>query len=177
MAARGFIELLRLADRGRQKQLGGTEAQINRWSGIAFTMSGFNFIAPLGEVAEVIPVPAYSGVPNARQWMRGLANVRGQLLPLTDLPSFLQLPAKEVVRQNQSKVIIVDHAAHYCGLMVDQVLGIQHFNKQSYFSTTVDLPANLVPYVSGRFEQQGKSWNVFLFSQLVKDQRFLSASE
>ncbi len=177
MAARGFIELLRLADRGRQKQLGGTEAQINRWSGIAFSMSGFNFIAPLGEVAEVIPVPSFSSVPNAKQWMRGLANVRGQLLPLTDLSSFLQLPAKEAVRQTQSKVIIIDHASYYCGLVVDQVLGIQHFNKQSYFAATPDLPASLSPYVKGRFEQHGKPWNVFLFSQLIKDQRFLSASE
>ena len=177
MAARGFIELLRLADRGRQKQLGGTEAQINRWSGIAFTVSGLHFIAPLGEVAEVIPVPSYSGVPNAKHWLRGLANVRGQLLPLTDLSSFLQLPVKDTVRQSQSKVIIIDHVSCYCGLIVDQVLGIQHFNKQSYFGTAANLPASLAPYVSGRFEQHGKPWNVFLFSQLVKDQHFLSASE
>lgn len=176
MAARGFIELLRLADRGRQKQLGGTEAQVNRWSGIAFTVSGLHFIAPLGEVAEVIPVPSSTPVPNAGHWMRGLANVRGQLLPLTDLSEFLQLPAKETVRQSQSKVIIIDHASCYCGLIVDQVLGMQHFNKQSYFGTT-SLPASVLPYVSGRFEQHGKPWNVFLFSQLVKDQRFLNASE
>ncbi len=177
MAARGFIELLRLADRGRQKQLGGTEAQINRWSGIAFTLSGFNFVAPLGEVAEVIPVPTCTGVPNAKKWMRGLANVRGQLLPLTDLPMFLQLPAKEGTRQAQSKVIIIDHAAHYSGLLVDQVLGIQHFNKQSYFNSNVNVPETMKPYVQGYFDQHGQQWHIFLFSQLVKDQRFLIASE
>ena len=134
MAARGFIELLRLADYGRQRQQGGQENENTRWSGIAFSFAGYQFVAPLGEVAEVIPVPSSTTVPSAKSWIRGLANVRGRLLPLTDLAIFLSLPETELSKL--SKVMIIDQPSNYGGVIVDQVMGIQHFNKQSYFSSS-----------------------------------------
>ncbi|XID75663.1 chemotaxis protein CheW [Alkanindiges sp. WGS2144] len=174
MAARGFIELLRLADYGRQRQQGGQENENVRWSGIAFSFAGYQFVAPLGEVAEVVPVPASTTVPSAKPWMRGLANVRGRLLPLTDLAIFLQLPETELSRL--SKVMIIDQAAHYSGVIVDQVMGIQHFNKQSYFGSNPQLPEVLAQYTHGYFERQGQQWHVFLLSKLVQDQTYLNAS-
>jgi twitching motility protein PilI len=42
------------------------------------------------EVREVLMVPpAITRVPGAKSWVRGLANVRGHLLPLVDLREFL----------------------------------------------------------------------------------------
>jgi twitching motility protein PilI len=174
MAARGFIELLRLADHGRQMQQGGKKLEGGRWSGIAFSVAGFDFVAPLGEVAEVIPVPHSTAVPQTKKWLYGLANVRGRLLPLTDLSLFLNLNPIESARQN--KVIIVDQSTVYNGLIVDQVLGIQHFNKQSYFGHNTQLPKSIAHYTQGYFDQQGRQWHVFLFSQLMQDHDFLNAS-
>lgn len=174
MAARGFIELLRLADYGRQRQQGGQENENTRWSGIAFSFAGYQFVAPLGEVAEVIPVPSSTIVPSAKSWIRGLANVRGRLLPLTDLAIFLSLPETELSKL--SKVMIIDQPSSYGGIMVDQVMGIQHFNKQSYFSSSSQLPDALAQYASGYFERQGQQWHVFLFSKLIQDQAYLNAS-
>jgi twitching motility protein PilI len=174
MAARGFIELLRLADYGRQRQQGGQENQNTRWSGIAFRFAGHQFIAPLGEVAEVIPVPRSTTIPSAKRWMRGLANVRGRLLPLTDLAQFLHMPETELTRL--SKVMIIDQPNNYGGVIVDQVIGIHHFNKHSYFSSNAQLPDALAQYTSGYFERHGQQWHVFLFSKLVQDQAYLNAS-
>lgn len=175
MAARGFIELLRLADHGRRMQQdGGQELQGGRWSGIAFSVAGFDFVAPLGEVAEVIPVPSSTPVPQTKEWMSGLANVRGRLLPLTDLSLFLTLNPIESARHN--KVIIVDQAAIYSGVVVDQVFGIQHFNKQSYFGDNKQLPSQISAYTQGYFDQQGRQWHVLLFSQLMQNHEFLNAS-
>lgn len=174
MAARGFIELLRLADYGRQKQQGVQESQDARWSGIGFTFAGFQFLAPLGEVAEVIPVPSSTAIPSVQPWMQGLANVRGRLLPLTSLAIFLQMP--EVAVTASSKVMIIDQPSIYGGVIVDQVVGIQHFNKRSYFSSNTQLPANLSKYTGGYFERQGQRWHIFLFSKLIEDQAYLNAS-
>ncbi len=174
MAARGFIELLRLADYGRQRQQGGQENENTRWSGIAFGFAGYQFVAPLGEVAEVIPVPSSTTVPSAQSWIRGLSNVRGRLLPLTDLAIFMALPESEISKL--SKVMIIDQPTIYGGVIVDQVMGIQHFNKQSYFSSNSQLPDTFAQYTSGYFERQGQQWHVFLFSKLVKDQAYLNAS-
>lgn len=59
MAANGFIELLRLSKRGN-KQYASTQNEVSRWSGIAFEMLGQYFVAPLGEISEVIYPPKYT---------------------------------------------------------------------------------------------------------------------
>ena len=76
MAANGFIELLRLAKRGN-KNYTSSENEVNRWSGIAFEILGQYFVAPLGEVSEVIYYPHYTTIPNSQSWLKGLANIRG----------------------------------------------------------------------------------------------------
>lgn len=88
MAANGFIELLRLAKRGNKNYV-TTENEVNRWSGIAFEMMGQYFVAPLGEVTEVIYPPKYTPVPNTQSWVMGLANIRGRLLSVADLAQYI----------------------------------------------------------------------------------------
>mgnify|MGYP002714204109 FL=1 len=88
MAANGFIELLRLSKRGNKNYV-STENEVNRWSGIAFEMMGQYFVAPLGEVSEVIYPPKYTPVPNTQPWVVGLANIRGRLLSVSDLAHYV----------------------------------------------------------------------------------------
>lgn len=88
MAANGFIELLRLSKRGN-KNYASVQNEAERWSGIAFEMRGQYFVAPLGEVSEVIYPPKYTPVPNTQSWVKGLANIRGRLLSVSDLAHFI----------------------------------------------------------------------------------------
>lgn len=173
MAANGFIELLRLSKRGN-KNYASTENEVNRWSGIAFEMMGQYFVAPLGEVSEVIYPPKYTLVPNTQPWVIGLANIRGRLLSVSDLAHYIS-GAKSQNTLTQ-KVMCVSHNDQYVGLVVDQVLGIQHFNKKSFFSKHENLETNLQEYCQGYFQQHNQQWNIFLFSQLLKNPKYLNAS-
>ncbi|MFB5700761.1 chemotaxis protein CheW [Acinetobacter radioresistens] len=173
MAANGFIELLRLAKRGNHSYAASNN-EVNRWSGIAFEMLGQYFVAPLGEVSEVIYPPKYTAVPNTQPWVRGLANIRGRLLCVADLAQFISGQ-----RSNFSptqKVLCISHNEQYVGVVVDRVLGIQHFNKQSFFSKNDGLEDQLNPYCQGYFYQHNQHWHVFLFSRLLKDSQYMNAS-
>lgn len=173
MAANGFIELLRLSKRGNKNYV-STENEVNRWSGIAFKMMGQYFVAPLGEISEVIYPPKYTYVPNTQPWVVGLANIRGRLLCVSNLEHFLS--GKKSSNTQTQKVMCISHNDHYVGLIVDQVLGIQHFNKKSFFSRQENLDVNLKEYCQGYFHQHQQKWNVFLFSQLLKNPKYLNAS-
>ena len=173
MAANGFIELLRLSKRGN-KNYASTENEVNRWSGIAFEMMGQYFVAPLGEVSEVIYPPKYTYVPNTQPWVVGLSNIRGRLLSVSDLAHYISGQKSQNTRTQ--KVMCISHNDHYVGLVVDQVLGIQHFNKKSFFSKHSSLDKNLQEYCQGYFQQHNHQWNVFLFSQLLKNPKYLNAS-
>lgn len=173
MAAKGFIELLRLARRGK-KNHDMSKQEADRWSGVAFEMLGQYFVAPLGEVAEVIYPPKCTTVPRSKAWVRGLANVRGRLLSVSDLPHFLTGQKSHFL--TTQKVLCISHQDHYIGLIVDQVLGIQHFNKSHYFAQSYELDDALRPYSPGYFKQYQKDWHVFLLSQLLKDTQYMNAT-
>ena len=173
MAANGFIELLRLSKRGN-KNFVGNESEVNRWSGIAFEIMGQYFVAPLGEVSEVIYPPECTEVPNVQNWVRGLANIRGRLLSVSDLANYVS--GKRALYLPTQKVLCISHNDHYVGLIVDQVLGIQHFNKKSFFSQNKELDEKLLTYCQGYFHQHNQAWNVFLFSRLLNDPKFMNAS-
>ncbi|UYF75909.1 chemotaxis protein CheW [Acinetobacter ursingii] len=173
MAANGFIELLRLAKRGN-RSYASNQNEVNRWSGIAFEMMGQYFVAPLGEVMEVIYPPKYTPVPNAQAWVRGLANIRGRLLSVSDLTHFVS--GQRAPFSPSQKVLCISHNDHYVGLVVDQVLGIQHFNKHSFFSKSDELDQKLKDYCQGYFYQHNQRWHVFLFSQLLKKPQYMNAS-
>ena len=174
MAANGFIELLRLSKRGN-KNYAGSEKDLNRWSGIAFEMMGQYFVAPLGEVSEVIYPPVCTTVPNVQNWLRGLANIRGRLLSVADLAHFIT--GQRTPFLQTQKVLCISHHEHYVGLIVDQVLGIQHFNKKGFFSENNDLEKKLAAYCQGYFYQHNQAWNIFLFSRLLNDPQYMNASE
>ena len=71
---------------GRQ----GDDAAADDWVGIGFRLGTEQFVAGRGEVREVLPVPEQiTRIPGAKPWLRGIANVRGQLLTVADLRSFL----------------------------------------------------------------------------------------
>lgn len=174
MAANGFIELLRLAKRGNKNYV-SNENEVNRWSGIAFEMMGQYFVAPLGEVSEVIYPPKYTPVPNTHPWMRGVANIRGRLLSVSDLAYYVS--GQRSLSSPSQKVLCISHNDQYIGLIVDQVLGIQHFNKKSFFSENKNLEKKLKTYCQGYFQQHNRAWNIFLFSQLLSDPKYMNASE
>lgn len=177
MASQGFIELLRLADRGQKRAQGQLGSEDSLWSGIAFRIGDVNLIAPLGEVSEVVSVVNGTLVPKVQPWMKGITNLRGRLLPLTDLSEFTGMTGQTQQSQLQRKTLVVDSSHIYSGLIVDQVYGIQHLQKEHFVGTGLQVNEGLDPYLHGYFKNsQDQVWHVFMISHLAKDERYLNAA-
>lgn len=175
MASRGFIELLRLSDRGLKRQKGDHVSNLTKWLGVAFILGEYQLVAPLGDVAEVLVMPDITPVPLSKSWMSGIANVRGRLLPITNLGSFLGLPTSNTASRNQ-KLLVIDQQSIFSGLLVDEVLGIQTLNERFY--EPIGLPADspLASYTHGRFRHNDQIWYVFMPHLLAEDNRYLEAA-
>ena len=148
-----------------------------QWSGIGFTLFGQKFVAPMSEVTEMLELPSYTELPGVQSWVRGLANVRGRLLPLTDLAAYLG-GKLEAPRRNR-RVLVVENGDTYCGLIVDGILGMQHFPVDSYVSEMagIDFPA-MVPYLQGSFQEDGaRGWVVFSPWLMMQDERFFQVAQ
>lgn len=175
MASRGFIELLRLADLAKSRQSGRQGDQDADWRGVVFEVGGQRLIAPLGEVSEVLLMPEYTSLPLVQPWLLGIANVRGRLLPLTDLAKFLQIPSRSR-QMSQRKVMVIDHQSIFLGLLVDQVLGIEHFTSSQYHAESIDIDSPFAPYNHGKFVKDEQDWFIFMPSLLVEDARYIDAA-
>ncbi len=146
-----------------------------RWSGIGFTMLGHRFVASLGQVVEMLEVPVHTRLPGVQPWAVGLANVRGRLLPLVDLPMYLG--GKSSTNKKQQRVLVIDINNYLCGLIVDQAHGMQHFTSERFTEAVDDVPPEVQPVVKGAYlDAVNNPWAVLHIPALLKDVRFANAA-
>jgi len=149
---------------------------VELWNGIGFVISGTHYVAEMGTVSEILHLPKYTAVPGVKNWMRGIANVRGRLLPVMDLGRFFDLPAG-TTKSREKRVLVVEHGDALSGVIVDGVLGMQYFSADSFKSEGLDgLPKKIVPLVKGSFVKSDIRWNVFSTSELTSDEHFLDVA-
>lgn len=175
MSSNGFIELLRLADRGIKRRKGGYTSDNAQWLGIAFRVGDTSLVAPLGDIAEVLALPEITPVPLSKSWMTGIANIRGRLLPISNLGEFIGLPNAKL-RTRDQKLLVIDQPNIFSGLLVDDVLGIQTFSQRHYEPIALSDESPLAAYTHGRFRQNERIWYIFMPSLLAEDTRFLEAA-
>lgn len=141
---------------------------------VAFKIGEINLVTPVGEVAELLTYPALSRVPGTKSWVRGIANVRGNLLPLMDLKDYL---TREPTRLNlRSRVLVVNHAGVFAGLLVDEVLGLRHFYDEDHSRKLPDCDNFMKSYLTGSYTKDGQDWGVFSMFALAKSPLFLQAA-
>lgn len=172
-----FQALVQLAQLSRAAARGlPAQADIRpHWSGIGFSLMGSYFVAPMGEVSEMLEVPSYTHLPGVQPWVRGVANVRGRLLPLFDLAAYFG--ERLTSGRKQRRVLVLETETLYSGLMVDQVFGMQHFPLDEYREEAGDdLDPNIQPYVTGSYLLGGHQWSLFRPALLAEDPRFTNAA-
>ena len=175
MASKGFIELLRIADLARARKSGRRGGKEFDWQGVVFEIGGQRLVAPMGQVSEILTMPEYTSLPLVKPWMLGIANIRGRLLPLTDLSRFLQVPS-QLSQMAQRKVIVIDHDNVFSGLLVDKVLGIEQFTQDQYRPEALESSSPFAPYNHGKFFKDEQDWYVFMPSLLAQDLQYIDAA-
>lgn len=141
------------------------------WYGIGFKSNNCNFACPLQEVTEVLLWPNITEVPGAHTWFKGVANLRGRILPVTDLKGFItKKPHKENV---QSRILVVSFEGALFGFSVEQVLGIERFFREEIKpSGDFEQIKDYLPYVQGAFERERQPWFVMSFHSLIQNPEF-----
>jgi twitching motility protein PilI len=144
------------------------------WTGVAFRVASAQLVARLTEVREVLTYPSLSPVPRAKAWVNGIANVRGNLLPIINLHIYLGKQSAPVGRN--SRVLVINEAEIFAGLVVDEVLGIKRFVEEEY-STEIGTADSMVgPYLEGSYLQAGQRWSLFSIARLAGNPAFLQVA-
>jgi len=150
------------------------ETTEEEWIGIGFRLGDLHLVAPLGEVSEILTPPQLSKVPRTKSWVCGIANVRGNLMPIMDLQAFVyDRPASF---DRRSRVLVVNHNGVYSGLVVDAVLGLRHFREDQRCDDQPGDDDRLRSYMTSAFRAGNQHWGVFSMYALAETPQFLLAA-
>jgi len=144
------------------------------WRGIGFTLGGLRLLAPLGQVEEILTVPALTRVPLVKPWVLGIANVRGNLLPVMDLQAFLGLGATP--RDDATRVVAIREGEFFSGLLVSAVSGLQQIDSAERTDELPEVAPSLREFLAGAFRVEDGLRPVFDFTRLTVHGEFMQAA-
>lgn len=144
---------------------------VDDWIGIGFSINRVSLLARMDDVSEILPPPETIRVPGAIHWVKGLANIRGNLMPVLDMNAFLY--GKPTELRKQSRVLIISKLGVVAALLVDEVFGLRRFKPDEQQTETTADVGSLGPYLNGSFVDQVRSWNVFSVEKLARAETFL----
>ena len=81
-----------------------------------FKISGIGFLILPNTLCEVMKNFTVYPIPNTKPWMKGLVNVRGNLIPVYDLSLHLELSSEPM---NYESLLIVDRGQDSAGVLID----------------------------------------------------------
>jgi len=93
---------------------------------VTFKLGEDEFGVDIMNVKEIIRVPDITRVPNAPGYVEGACNLRGNVLPIIDGRTWLNLERRN--RDENSRVIVIDVDGNATGVVVDKVSEVMRVN-------------------------------------------------
>jgi len=149
--------------------------QADIWQAIAFEFMNETFLVPMKDVKEVLSMPAARRLPGVKKWVKGIANVRGEILALIDLNSFIS--SGRLTNPAYSRVIAVETEGMRFGVIVDRVIGMRQINQaQVSEGIASSCPSEMRDYVSAAVDFENQDVSLFDPVKLIKSDTFASVS-
>lgn len=147
------------------------EAQAaNMWSGIGFRIGNVHLLAPLDQVSEVLRCPDYAVVPGTRKWLRGIANVRGNLITIVDMAEYF---GKEpVFLDDHARLMVMNIEELNTALLVNDVFGLRHFDEDEDRRDLPGLGDSVDAHITGAFLRDNILWGIFDMESLASSGSF-----
>ena len=173
-----FALLLAMEERAREaiSRGQGSEATEEEWIGVAFRLGTEQFVTARADVREVLPLPSQiTRIPGSKPWLRGIANVRGQLLTIVDLRAFLG--AGPVHADRKARILLAARRDVPTAVIVDEVVGFRRLPESAFSSVAPVTSIRCEHYLAGSYRRQGETFPLFDLGRLLDDPAFLNAGQ
>jgi purine-binding chemotaxis protein CheW len=104
---------------------------------VVFELSGESYGVDIGAVNTIIRMQPITHVPRAPEFVEGVINLRGTIVPVIDLRTRFGLAALEETKA--SRIVVVETEAGVMGMIVDAVT-----ETLSLSSNSIEPPASIV---------------------------------
>lgn len=175
--AQSPFEILARYERLSLAHASGTQERLEApglWRGIGYRAGSHLFVSGIEEINELLALPPLTPVPGTKSWLLGVANVRGNLMPVIDLARFLF--GERTLPSERSRLLVVRQGSGAAALLVDEVFGQRTVDvEQRRYAEREDDP-RLVRFVDDRVEVDGQRLALFSMGKLVRAPDFRQAA-
>ncbi|MDR2477099.1 MAG: chemotaxis protein CheW [Treponema sp.] len=139
---------------------------------VTFSLAGKDYGVDIMNVKEIAKADKFTYVPNAASFVRGVYNLRGDIIPIIDLRTFFHLPQDKKIDGQENMLILRINEQVYGTIVdkIDKVVGINHETIQPPHPIFGDIN---IKFISGVVEKQGDLYIILdvvrIFSQNEDD--------
>jgi len=141
---------------------------------LAFRIGDTQLVAPLGDVKEILTYPVISRVPKSKEWVKGIANIRGNLLPVMDLQGCLGRGRVPV--NKDCRVLVLNSDDLSAGLMVDEVYGLRYFREEQETNELPVIDESVKKYLKGSFREDNGLLGIFSMKEFSGSPEFMQVA-
>ena len=87
-------------------------------------IAGQNYLVEMSDISEVLSMPPLVPVPLTKPWLRGVANVRGNLYCVADMAAFMHQGTASGAIINRL-LLVAERYAFNAALLVEKVFGLR----------------------------------------------------
>lgn len=144
------------------------------WRGVGYRIGARRLASGFDEVLEILPMPQVTPVPGAQPWMLGVANIRGNLLPIVDLRQFLE--GERTVLHEGQRVLVVRQSGGDIAVTIDELFGQRSFLEEQKTDAAPLADGRYAHFVDTAYEAAGAAWGIFSLDRLTRTPEFRQAA-
>ena len=134
---------------------------------VLFDLAGAEYAVPIANVIEIGRPPDVTPVPNVPDWVLGVANLRGEVISMVDLRTFLGMDGTSYGQDSRMLVARASEENVTTGLIVDQVNGIRYLAVDRIVTPGALIEDRIAPYLRGVYEHDGRLLVVLNMERLL----------
>jgi purine-binding chemotaxis protein CheW len=121
---------------------------------ITFSLAGKDYGVDIMNVKEIAKADKFTFVPNAASFVRGVYNLRGDIIPIIDLRTFFHVPLDRKADGQENMLILRINEQVYGTIVdkIDKVVGVNHESVQPPHPIFGDIN---IKFISGVVEKEG----------------------
>lgn len=144
------------------------------WRGVGYRVGQRLLASRFDEVVEILPLPQVTPVPGAQAWMLGVANIRGNLLPVVDMRLFLE--GERTVLHEGQRVLVVRQPGGNVAVTIDELFGQRSFLEEQQTGREALAEGRYSGFIERAYKVGGHAWGVFSLDRLSRTPEFRQAA-
>jgi twitching motility protein PilI len=149
--------------------------ELGHWRAVAYRLGKHFLASSFDQVIEITSIPPMTNVPRSEPWLLGVANSRGNLLPIVDFKLFIF--GERTLMHDGQRMLVIQQPGGMVAVVVDELFGQRFFNDSQLVDEADGFnEGRLGHFVSKAYSAFGKTWGVFDMDLLTRTPEFRQAA-